>query len=98
LSREMVGLAVCIVCLWVAVLISAFSISNMKHEIRKLNHACIPTDTGGGVTQCLQPSVIDTALRACYRNDSYIGKTQEDTRHLFVQCMSDYLDMRGLNP
>lgn len=25
-------------------------------QITQLNHACIPTETGGGVTQCIQPN------------------------------------------
>lgn len=27
-------------------------------QVRTLNHACIPTYTGGGVTQCAQPNII----------------------------------------
>jgi hypothetical protein len=57
----------------------------------ELQHACIPTDTGGGVWQCAQPTRQDTALRACLLNDAYVGVTQENTRHLLVQCMDDYL-------
>lgn len=36
---------------------------SLRAQIIKLNHACIPTDTGGGVMQCLQPNVRQTSGR-----------------------------------
>lgn len=33
-------------------------VSSLQHRITKLEHACVPVDTGGGVTQCAQPRVV----------------------------------------
>lgn len=58
-------------------------------------HACMPIDTGGGVTQCANPTTFDLAIVACFDNDSYVGANIEDTFHLMRQCVRDYLDMKG---
>lgn len=67
-------------------------VRQLMDRVTILEHACVPDDTGGGVTQCANPTPQDTGVRACMLNDSYIGKTQEDTRHMFVQCLDDYID------
>lgn len=77
-----------VVCLLVAtIIVSAVKDRSYEKQINRLNYACMPVDTGGGVTQCLQPSVKDTTLRSCLLNNNNIGVTQEDTRHLLVKCL-----------
>lgn len=67
----------------------------LEARVAILEHACVPINTGGGVTQCNNPTTRELAYMACLRNNAYIGATQEDTRHLFVQCVDDYMRMRG---
>jgi hypothetical protein len=43
----------------VALYLQSNRVGDLQSQVTKLNHACIPTNTGGGVTQCLQASVED---------------------------------------
>jgi hypothetical protein len=73
-------------------------------RLTTLEHACIPADTGGGVTQCLQPpatipgralrpvTILRQQLQAvthCVDNPAYAGVTRDDDRQLFEQCLAD---------
>lgn len=87
--------------LWAFAVITALFIgfqavraNRLEDRVIAFEHACIPTDTGGGVTQCLQPPVsASLAVRACFRNAGpYMGRTQEDTFHLLAQCFDDYME------
>lgn len=90
------GIRVAVTFLALFAIVGVVWSTQISGEIVSLNHACIPTvtsrnDAGGeDVSQCLQPSVDDTALRACLLNDAYVGANVEDDRHLLVQCMDDW--------
>lgn len=71
----------------------------LQAHVARLDRACIPRATGGGVTQCLQKTYDEIGLRACLLNNAYVGVTQEDTRHLLVQCLDDFRDAHpGIHP
>lgn len=65
-------------------------------RLTRLEHACVPQYTGGGVTQCAQPSIpemrLAQALQGCLTNSAYVGVTQEDTLNLLAQCLNDWND------
>lgn len=65
-------------------------------RIAALERACVPRYTGGGVTQCAQPSVpearLRAALRACMSDAEYVGGTLEDTFVLRGRCVDDWMD------
>lgn len=68
----------------------------LKPSTQVLGRSCVPLDTGGGVTQCAQPTTTDSAILACFSNaGAYIGRTPEATFHLMRQCVDDYMTRMG---
>jgi hypothetical protein len=65
-------------------------------RLARLERACVPQYTGGGVTQCAQPSIPEMrlmqAIQGCLTNPAYVGVTQEDTLNLLAQCLNDWND------
>lgn len=39
--------------------------------------------------------MLDRAQAACQHNDAYVGGTWEDDQQLAVQCVNDWLEMKG---
>lgn len=75
------------VYIWVVavVAVAAFAIGRVSAtptQSQRLDRACIPTDTGGGVTQCLQPTVFDTNLEACIQSLLPYSQLAQCVRHM----------------
>lgn len=89
--RYIIGIALATMlalCIFYAYQYDALVNADHKH-VTVLMHACIPTDTGGGVTQCYQPTQYDITtrkmmddLRLCIANTAY-------TRDMIPQCIDD---------
>lgn len=71
-------------------------IANLVGGARQFVESCTPLDTGGGVTQCANPTTFDSAIVACFDNAGpYVGRNIEDTFHLMSQCVDDFMRMKG---
>lgn len=46
-----------------ATIVLTVHVRTLQHQVTKLNHACVPTYTGGGVTQCAQPNMVQAKPR-----------------------------------
>jgi hypothetical protein len=61
------------------------TVDDLRIQARDLDRACIPTNTGGGVTQCRQPNMADENIRLCLRANVYprtlLGQCLEDVEH-----------------
>lgn len=70
------------------------ALGTLQRRIARLDHACVPVYTGGGVTQCAQPDTevqrVERALRACMLNAAYVASTQADTWAMHAQCLDDW--------
>lgn len=78
------------------------TITRQARLLRSLVHACRPVNTGGGVTQCTQPSMPDQALTQRVRDTWRTARAVEEcmyanvySRALLGQCLDDYRDARG---
>jgi hypothetical protein len=68
-------------------------ILNLQGAATQFGEACVPKDTGGGVTQCANPTMFDSAIVACFDNiEAYRGANIEDTFHLLHQCVFDWVE------
>lgn len=56
-NGEGLGIAICVQLIFIAILLG--QVGKLQDKVTKLNHACIPTYTGGGVWQCQQPNVFE---------------------------------------
>src|SRR5436305_1840892 len=68
------------------------SAQTLRARVSVLEHACIPVDTGGGVTQCRQPQGLTVALKACLTNPAYYADGYDAA--MVRQCISDYQESR----